>query len=224
MANHAYLRVSTQAQTTDNQQSKIGKVFVVDEGCWHVEHAVSGKMRALDRPVFKALSESLQPEDSVIVVSLDRLGRDTEDVLHTVRVFKERGIHLRVMDLDGVDLTSQTGKILVVLMSLVAELERDKCISRTEAALERARDEGKIFGRSLKVPYEVLEKVIAHRKLGGTWEECSTLYKYDKNTLCQLVKKWNESMAEYQDLWNKQQIQKKEKEKKLAEKALNKVA
>lgn len=211
MTNYAYLRVSTKGQTTDNQKLKIEKDFRIDE--WITEHAVSGSIQALERPEFSKLVNTVNSGDTVVAVSLDRLGRDTEDVLHTIRKFHEKGVHLRLMDLDGTDLTSETGKILVTLLSMVAEMERNKCIARTAAGVARAKEEGKVFGRYFKISPKHLAEMIVKRSEGVTLDKLSAEYKQDRNTITQAVAKWKDNMDEYTATWEKQQAQKKEKQK-----------
>ena len=213
MTVYAYLRVSTKDQTTDNQKIKIGATFQVDE--WLVEAAgVSGSVRALSRPVFSDLAKVVKSGDTVITVSLDRLGRDTEDVLHTIRNFREAGVKVRIMELDGVDLTSQTGKILVTLLSMVAELERDKCIERTAAGVVRAKSEGKVFGRYLTIPPDVLNLMIKEHIGGTTYRGLSEMFKINKDTICQTLNKWEGNFSEYTLIWEKQQQQKLDKQNK----------
>lgn len=211
----AYLRVSSKGQTTDNQRIRLeNSRFAIDE--WVVDHGVSGSIRALDRPEFSALIEKAVAGDCVVAVSLDRIGRDTEDVLHTVRRFHEKGVSLVLMDLDNVDLTSQTGKILVTLLSLVADLERSKCVERTEAGRVRAREEGKVFGRYLKITPDVFKQLCEKREQGVTLDCLAKQYKLDRSTIAQTVAKWKDRLLEYLETYNKQQSQKKEKMLKLA--------
>lgn len=214
MKTYAYMRVSTNLQTTDNQRSKIAGKYVVDE--WVVEHAVSGSIRALERPAFRKLIKDVQAGDCVISVSLDRLGRDTEDVLYTIRNFQEKGVSLVLMDLDNLDLTSDTGKIMVTLLSMVAEMERGKVIARTSAAVQRAREEGKVFGRYLKIPPKVFEELCEKREKGVTLDTLAKEYKLDRSTIAQTVAKWKDKLLEYVVTYNKQQAQKKAKLNKIA--------
>ncbi len=179
--------------------------FTVTE--WFEEQAVSGSIRALDRPVFSKLVSEIEAGSTVISVSLDRLGRDTEDVLHTIRKFHEKGVKLRLMDLDGVDLTSQTGKMLVTLLSLVAEMERDKCISRSAAGVAKARDENKVFGRYLKIEPTTLAALIAKRQDGCTLDQLAAEYKLDRCTISQTVNKWKDNWSEYVVVFQKQREQ-----------------
>lgn len=214
MTIYAYLRVSTKLQTTDNQRSKISGKYVVDE--WVVEQSVSGSTRALERPAFSKLIDDVQEGDTVIAVSLDRLGRDTEDVLHTVRRFQEKNVSLVLMDLDNLDLTSDTGKIMVTLLSMVAEMERNKVIVRTAAAVQRAREEGKVFGRYLKITPDVLTKLCEARAQGISLDMLAKQYKLDRSSIAQNVAKWKDRLEEYAATYLQQQVQKKEKIAKLA--------
>lgn len=202
----AYLRVSTDDQNTENQKLQITKQgFTIDQ--WYSENGVSGKVNALQRPVFAAMMEAAQAEDTICVLTLDRLGRNTEDILATIRRCTEKGVKLRVMALDGTDLTSKSGKILTVLMSLIAELERDDISTRTKAGLARTKAEGTVLGRSLKVSPSVLKDSLKGRQDGKPWAALAEKHGVDKNTLLQTCAKWNGKIMEYEVVWQKQQEQ-----------------
>ena len=203
MVVRAYVRCSTDMQTTENQKLQITKHgFVPDE--WYSENGVSGKVNALDRPVFSNMVEKSIAGDIVCVQTLDRIGRNTEDILATIRRFKEKGVALRVMALDGTDLTSKSGKILVVLMSLIAELEAEDISTRTKAGLVRTKAQGTLLGRRMKVSYDVLVNCIEKRKNGVAWHVLAAEHSVDKNTLLQTVKKWEGKLEEYQARWEQQ--------------------
>lgn len=210
MVVRAYVRCSTDLQSTENQKLQITKHgFSVDE--WYSENGVSGKMLALDRPIFKAMIEKSVVGDVCCVLTLDRLGRNTEDILATIRRFKEKGVALRVMALDGTDLTSKSGKILVVLMSLIAELEAEDISERTKAGMIRVKEEGVLLGRRMKVSYDVLVDCVKRRSEGAVWDVLAADYSVDKNTLLQTCKKWGVKLDEYKARWEKQCRQAAEK-------------
>lgn len=209
----AYLRVSTdKGQTTDNQRKTIFDKSITDAGFavdeWYSEDGVSGKINALDRPVFKALMDKATAGDTVIVVALDRLGRNTIDILNTVERFKEKKIRLRCMALDAIDLTSTGGKILVHMLALIAEIERDAVITRTAAGIARAKDEGKVFGRYLTISPQALNLMRNERLAGKTYREIADTFNVNKDTICQTLKTWGEMLEHYEETWNKQQQQK----------------
>lgn len=83
----------------------------------------------------------------MVVAKLDRLGRNTIDVLSTLERVTAMGVRVHCLALGGVDLTSAAGKMTVGVLAAVAAFERDLLIERTNAGLARARSEGKRLGR-----------------------------------------------------------------------------
>ncbi|RQQ46446.1 recombinase family protein [Burkholderia stagnalis] len=143
-----YARVSTGEQTTTNQILEAeAKGFKV-EAERTVEETISGSVAAMERPKFRALVEhKLERSDALVVTKLDRLGRNTSDVLTTIDRLTGMGVRLHCLALEGVDLTSATGKLHLTVLAAVAQFERDLLIERTHAGLARARAEGRKGGR-----------------------------------------------------------------------------
>ena len=78
------------------------------------------------------------------------MGRDAIDVLQTVRDLGSKGVKVIVHQLGSTDLTSPAGKLLLMMLSAVAEMEKDLLVERTQAGLARAKAEGKVLGRPSK--------------------------------------------------------------------------
>jgi putative DNA-invertase from lambdoid prophage Rac len=151
MAVFGYTRVSTSDQNPENQKLEIEQSgFKIDY--WFSDHGVSGSIQASDRPQFKALLEKIRDKDhdTLVVSKLDRLGRDAIDVSKTVKRLQALNVKVIVLSLGGTDLTSPAGKMLMTMLSAVAEMERDLLIERTQAGLARAKAEGKKLGRKPK--------------------------------------------------------------------------
>jgi putative DNA-invertase from lambdoid prophage Rac len=143
----AYCRVSTTDQTTENQVREIeSRGFAIDPKRI-IEETVSGSVAALERKGFTKLLDKLEAGDVLVVTKLDRLGRNAMDVRATVERLEESGVKVHCMALGGVDLTSPAGKMTMQVISAVAEFERDLLIERTNAGIQRAKSEGKAFGR-----------------------------------------------------------------------------
>ncbi|MEV2123049.1 recombinase family protein [Pseudomonas aeruginosa] len=143
----AYGRVSTAEQTTENQLVALQQLgFVVQPQRWFAEK-ISGGTPALKRPEFSRLVDRMESGDSLIVLKLDRLGRDVQDVLRTIDELSQRQIHVRSLDLDGVDLTSAAGKLQLTVLAAVASFERDRIKERTVEGIRRAQANGKRLGR-----------------------------------------------------------------------------
>jgi putative DNA-invertase from lambdoid prophage Rac len=144
-----YCRVSTVGQTTDNQKLELEQVGY-DIRYWFQDEGVSGKCPAAQRPAFQDLLSKIRRGETLVVSKMDRLGRDAIDVLQTVRLLQERGVHVIVHQLGHTDLASPAGKLLLTMLSALAEMERDLLVERTQAGLARAKAEGKKLGRKAK--------------------------------------------------------------------------
>lgn len=140
----AYVRVSTDDQTNENQRRLIGDRYKVSK--WFEEDGVSGSIPARQRPAMSALLAYVREGDTVVVNAVDRLGRDTIDVLSTVESLKAKKVSLVSMR-EGFDLATPAGKLMLTMLAAVAELERENIKARQMAGIERARAEGKNLGR-----------------------------------------------------------------------------
>ncbi|KVR76137.1 MULTISPECIES: recombinase family protein [Burkholderia] len=142
-----YARVSTADQTTANQ------VLEVQSAGFHVDtkriitEKISGSVAAELRPGFAKLLDRLEDSDVLVVTKLDRLGRNAMDVRATIERLAAIGVRVHCLQLGGADLTSPAGKMIMGILTTIAEFERDLLIERTAAGLERARQDGKALGR-----------------------------------------------------------------------------
>jgi DNA invertase Pin-like site-specific DNA recombinase len=166
MTTYAYLRVSTDDQTTDNQRLEIENAgFKVDEVI--AENGVSGSTSAFDRPAFKEMMKKLVKGDIVIVKAVDRVGRNAFDVLAVIEKFKEIGIGFRVMQIDGLDVTSPMGKGIMTILAAIAEMELNMIKERTKSGVARAKAEGKAVGKESKIDPDKVEEAAIMLKSGN---------------------------------------------------------
>lgn len=142
----AYCRVSTDEQSTDAQRHAIGERYKIDSDHWFEDEAVSGAVKALHRPGFASLFKFSRKGDTLIVAAIDRLGRDTVDVLETVEALKSKGVTVISMR-EGFDLGTPIGKCMLTMLAAVAELERSNIKARQMAGIVRAKAEGRALGR-----------------------------------------------------------------------------
>lgn len=143
-----YGRVSTIEQTAENQLLAIRNAgYDVVDSRW-LSETVSGSVCAMERPVFANLVQNkIEAGDSLVVLKLDRLGRDNIDIQQTVSMLCEKGIKLVCLDLPVSNLSSPEGKLMLQLMGAFAEFERNRIRERTAEGLARAKSEGKKLGR-----------------------------------------------------------------------------
>ncbi|MEL4013383.1 recombinase family protein [Dryocola clanedunensis] len=149
MRTFAYCRVSTSEQTTENQIHAIRQAGYDIQQHRVVSETISGKVKASDRPDWGRLIDRLESGDELVVLKLDRLGRDNIDVQQTISMLVERGIHIRCLDLPVQDLSSSEGRLMLQMFSAFAEFERNRIAERTREGIERAKAEGKKLGRPI---------------------------------------------------------------------------
>ena len=100
----------------------------------------------------------LRPGDQVVVVRLDRLGRDTRDVLNIVHEFKQRGASLRVLS-PAIDTSGPTGEIVLTVLGMVAQMERQFIKERQKVGIEAAKARGVYRGGKTKIDLAKVEKL-----------------------------------------------------------------
>ncbi|WP_108446124.1 recombinase family protein [Halomonas denitrificans] len=154
----AYCRVSTVEQTTDNQVAAIKAAGYNVEPHRVISETISGSVQVMERPAFRSMVEhKLEPGDTLVVLKLDRLGRDNIDVQQTITNLSDAGVKVVSLDLPAHDLTSSEGKLLLQMFAAFAEFERNRIRERTQEGLERAKSQGKKLGRP--VATDTTEKV-----------------------------------------------------------------
>lgn len=144
----SYCRVSTTEQTTENQIIAIRQrgYDVIDSRV--VSETISGSVEAMKRKKFRMLAEhQMESGDTLVVLKLDRLGRDNIDVQNTITVLTDKGIKVVCLDLPIADLSSAEGKLMLQMFSAFAEFERNRIRERTKEGIERAKAQGKKLGR-----------------------------------------------------------------------------
>lgn len=156
-----YARVSTSAQDHALQVETLKAA-----GCERV-YAEKRSGKSTDgRTEFKRLMKDLKPGNTVVVTKLDRLARSGRDLLNILHDLEEGACGFLSLGETWCDTTSDVGKLVITIMSGIAEFERKLILSRTEAGIERARKQGKRFGRPSALDVGQ-RRVIAQRYAAG---------------------------------------------------------
>ncbi|WP_223564811.1 recombinase family protein [Agrobacterium tumefaciens] len=147
MAQIGYARVSTLDQDLEIQQQRL-----VAEGCQIVRcEKVSGASRR-GRTELATIIEFLREDDELIVTRLDRLGRDTRDVLNIVHECEQRGAYVTVLE-PHVSTKGEMGKVILTVLGMVAQMERRFIKERQREGIERAKASGVYKGGSARLDY-----------------------------------------------------------------------
>ena len=148
---YAYIRVSSKDQNEARQIDAM-REFGVEDGCMVIDKQ-SGK--DFNRPGYRKLLKKLKPEDTLVIKSIDRLGRNYEEILEQWRIItKEKGVAVVVLDMplldtrQGHDLTGTLiADIVLQLLSYVAQTEREFIRQRQKEGIAAAKARGVQFGR-----------------------------------------------------------------------------
>ncbi|HEE0039314.1 TPA: recombinase family protein [Citrobacter freundii] len=161
----AYCRVSTSEQSTENQIMAIRQAGYAENDSRVISETVSGGVQAMQRKGFADMvTHKLEAGDQLVVLKLDRLGRDNIDVQQTITMLVDKGIDVVSLDLPVRNLSSAEGKLMLQMFSAFAEFEKSRIIERTKEGLVRARKEGKTLGRP--VASNTLQRVQEARAKG----------------------------------------------------------
>lgn len=173
MAVYGYIRVSTADQNPERQVRKMLSLGIEPERMF-VDYA-SG--RDLDRPRYRELQAALSAGDSLVVDSLDRLGRSYDDVTAEWRRLVGSGIDVRCLDLEFFDSAKLRAMgpvgvcvedMLLSLLAYVAQTEREKMRQRQAEGIAVAKEQGKYKGRMrLSYPPETLAAASDALAVGG---------------------------------------------------------
>lgn len=144
MTQFIYARVSTTDQNVDQQVLELQKENGWKDATTYTEK-LSGK--SLDREQLNTLRASVTAQDSILVLSVSRLGRNTIEVLKFVAEMKEKQVKVFVQDLGMIDVTSSMGKLVLTTLAAVAEMQREEILDKQRIGIERAKAEGKYKGK-----------------------------------------------------------------------------
>ena len=139
-----YVRVSTVAQTLEQQQDALGQAGVSKT----FSDTMSGARD--DRPGLAELMAYVREGDSVVFWKLDRLGRNLQHILATVKALTDRGVTL-VSTSEGIDSSTAAGRMMIGVLGSLAEYERELIKERTALKRASSRANGTKFGRPRKV-------------------------------------------------------------------------
>ncbi len=140
-----YARVSTRQQSTDRQQVDLLAAGVRRDDLY-VDHGVSGARAS--RPEFDRALGALIAGDTLVITTLDRLGRSTQNLLAFADELRSRGAGLRVLNLGGGDVDTGTpmGSMLFTIMAALAQMEHEIKRERVTDSVSKRREAGKDLG------------------------------------------------------------------------------
>jgi DNA invertase Pin-like site-specific DNA recombinase len=139
-----YARISTAHQSLDQQHDALIAAGV--DGSRVYSDKLSGTSTREQRPGLAALLDYAREGDAIVVVGIDRLGRNAAEVMTTIRELGERRIVLRSLR-EGIDTSNAAGRMVAGVLASLAELELELGRERRAASREARRARGQSIGR-----------------------------------------------------------------------------
>src|SRR6516162_8657456 len=139
-----YARVSTGHQSLYQQLDALTAAGVDPDRIYRDK--LSGTSTREQRPGLASLLDYARPGDAIVVIGIDRLGRNAAEVMATIRELRERDIVLRSLR-EGIDTSNATGRMVAGVLASLAELELELGRERRTAAREARRVRGQAIGR-----------------------------------------------------------------------------
>ena len=99
-----------------------------------------------DRAGLAELRVKIESGDIILIKKLDRLGRNTADMIGLINEFEAAGVKVRFLD-DGISTEGAMGKMVITILSAVAQAERERIMERTNEGRQAAMSNGIKFGR-----------------------------------------------------------------------------
>ena len=196
---YGYIRVSTKEQNIDRQLTALSLENISKEQIF-IDRA-SGKN--FNRIEYQRLLTILQEDDDLVIKSIDRLGRNYDDILEQWKLLtKVKKVHIVVLDFPLLNTRNNidtiTGKLIsdlvLQVLSYVSQMEREQIKHRQMEGIHEAKKRGKRFGRpQLKIPDEFLVAVECYNHNMLTIREGAKLFGVSKSTFHNWLKRVEKS-------------------------------
>jgi len=198
----AYLRVSTDKQTTESQKAAIlewarRNNVVIDE--FVEEPDTSGAIPPLQREKFRQLWGRLKKGDTLVVFELSRLGRSLRDIVLIASELQKRGVRLVSLKENITPENELQYTITIGVLGILAEIERHLISERTKAGMLRAKQEGKRIGATPKVDEQ---KLLTLLERGLRPAEIADILGVSKSAVYFHIRRLQQlGLLEHRDVW-----------------------
>lgn len=179
---YGYIRVSSKEQNLARQQVEMQKLNLA----YIFEEKASGKN--VDRPELQKMLRILSEGDTVVVLSIDRLARNTKDLLELVDLFKKKGINFISLK-ENIDTSTPTGMFIITILGALSELEREYIRERQRQGIAIAKRLKKYKGRKQKKILNFDERVKMVKAGELSVEDASKLLGISRSTYYRRLKK-----------------------------------
>lgn len=192
---YGYCRVSTKEQNLDRQLIELEKYV---DSRYIFKDKQSGK--DMDRVEYQLLRKVAQRDDVIYIKSLDRLGRNKQQIKQELEYYKNEGVRIKILDIPTSMMDIPKGQewlldminnLLIEVLSTMAEQERLNIKSRQAEGIAAAKDKGKHLGRP-KAEYPLNWNEVYNKWKHGEVSAVKAMEQLDlkKNTFYKLAKQY----------------------------------
>ena len=194
---YSYIRISTSLQNLNNQHQEIQRYcdlnnLVIDES---IEVEISSRKDTRKRKIDELLSK-LNDGDILIVTELSRLGRNTGEVINLIDSLIKMNVEIRILKQNlFIKQHDPMNKMLITILSMFSEFERDIISQRTKESLQNLKDRGIKLGKPIGTLQSTIydddkDRIVELLSLGLSYRKVVRHLKYgSESTLYNFVKK-----------------------------------
>lgn len=182
---YLYIRVSTDKQDYDRQLYVLNNAGYNEDNSHIITETYTGTS-INGRKKLKALIETLQHGDTLVIESLSRLARSLKDLLTIVELLESKDVTLKSIK-EEINLNSAMGKFFINIMGAVNQLERDIISERTSEKLQSMKAEGIELGRPKKYDHSEIYEYYTNNDV--TYQDVSDKFGISKGAISNIMKK-----------------------------------
>jgi DNA invertase Pin-like site-specific DNA recombinase len=180
---YGYARVSTDAQDLTNQVAQLKAAGCAPANIFREK--ISGA--TAERPQLKKLMGKLKVGDVVVIAAVDRLSRDTTDLMVIARDMQRAGAGLRSLAEPVLDTTGDFAELVLAMLGVAAKLERRRIMERTARGRADAKAKGVKFGRKPALTQHQQNEARKRVEAGETQRSVARSYNVSQATISRLA-------------------------------------
>ena len=181
-----YARCSTSSQSLDVQLEKLKLA-----GCEKIfTDKVSGK--STNRKGLQDMLSYSREFDEIFCTKLDRLGRNTRDMISIIEELNNNSVHVTFID-DGISTVGTMGRMTITILAAVAQAERERILERTNEGREAAVKRGVKMGRKPQISETTKQEIVLMFREGGfTKADLARRWEISRTKLYQILEEYEE--------------------------------
>ena len=181
-----YARVSSTGQNLDSQIEALKNI-----GCEKIFMEKKSGTNTIDRLELKNALDFAREGDTFVVTRLDRCSRSVPDLYKIIEILKNKNVSFKAIN-QNIDTTTSTGKLMLGMLSIIAEFENDLRRERQSEGIIKAKQLGKFNKEKSLTPNQV-EEIIELQKTNMTNQMIADKYNVGRSTLLKYVSEFKKN-------------------------------